>query len=93
MDKLRFVTIIDGSLINPAVDIIEVSQEFLDKELGEEMFDEGVVDSEQEWIDMPDEEKCEHFLFQHCGYSPANCQWQWFGEKPQINRLTPKSFR
>lgn len=93
MDKLRYVAIIDGSLTNPTVDIIEVSQDFLDKDLGEEMLDEGIIDSEQEWIDMPDEDKCEHFLFQHCGYSPDNCQWQWFDEKPQINRLTPKSFR
>lgn len=88
-----YAVIIDGSLINPTVDVIEVSQEFLDKDLGESMFDEGIVDSEQEWIDDTNEEKCEYFLFQYCGYSPNCCQWQWFDEKPEIKRLTPKSFR
>lgn len=88
-----YAVIIDGSLINPTVDVIEVSQEFLDKDLGESMFDEGIVDSEQEWIDATNEEKCECFLFQYCGYSPNCCQWQWFDEKPEIKRLTPKSFR
>lgn len=88
-----YAVIIDGSLINPTVDVIKVSQEFLDKDLGESMFDEGIVDSEQEWIDATNEEKCEYFLFQYCGYSPNCCQWQWFDEKPEIKRLTPKSFR
>lgn len=90
---MMYAVIIDGSLIAPSVDVIEVSQEFLDKDLGEEMFSEGIVDSEQEWLDTPDEEKCEYFLFSYCGYSPDNCQWQWFDSKPEIQRLTPKSFR
>lgn len=88
-----YAVIIDGSLINPTVDVIEVTQKFLDKDLGEVMLDEGVVDSEEEWINTPNEEKSEYFLFQYCGYSPNSCQWQWFDEKPEIKRLTPKSFR
>lgn len=88
-----YAVIIDGSLVAPSVDVIEVSQEFLDKDLGEEMLSDGIVDSEQEWIDMPHEEKCDYFLFSYCGYSPSNCQWQWLDLKPEIQRLTPKSFR
>lgn len=88
-----YAVIIDGNLVAPSVDVIEVSQDFLDKGLGEEMLSEGIIDSEQEWIDTPIEEKCEHFLFSYCGYSPGNCQWQWFDSKPEIQRLTPKSFR
>lgn len=88
-----YAVIIDGSLVAPSVDIIEISQEFLEKDLGEVMLSEGIIDSEQEWIDTPDEEKCEYFLFSYCGYSPNNCQWQWFDLKPEIQRFTPKSFR
>lgn len=66
-----YAVIIDGSLINPTVDVIEVSQEFLDKDLGESMFDEGIVDSEQEWIDATNEEKCEYFSFNTVAIHPT----------------------
>ena len=88
-----YAVIIDGSLINPTVDVIEVSQEFLDKDLGESMFDEGIVDSNKNGLMLRMKRNVSIFSFQYCGYSPNCCQWQWFDEKPEIKRLTPKSFR
>ncbi len=88
-----YITIIDQNLTNPAVDIIEVPEDFLNGELGEYAISDGRADSTNEWDEVPEEEKIDIFMFDYCGYNPGNCNWMITDENPTIQRLTTKDFR